>query len=80
MGVCRKVVLCQKARMPALFPARKPWPADFPDVIVHTSVRDRDAQLWERHGQALSILCQDQFGYGIDCLTDITARVALDFA
>ena len=74
MGVCRKVVLCQNARMPALFPARKPWPADFPDVIVHTTVRARDARLWERHRQALNILWQDQFGYGIDCLTEVEAQ------
>ena len=29
--------------------------------------------LWERHGQALDDLWQSQFGYGIDCLTEVEA-------
>ena len=29
---------------------------------------------WERHGQELDTLWQAQFGYGIDCLTDIEAQ------
>lgn len=29
--------------MPAHVPVRLPWPADFPDVVIHTTVRTRDA-------------------------------------
>lgn len=32
------------------------------------------AMLWGKHGQALEDLWQAQFGYGIDCLTDIEAQ------
>lgn len=32
------------------------------------------AMLWDKHGQALDHLWQSQFGYGIDCLTDIEAQ------
>ena len=30
--------------------------------------------LWEKHGEALNTFWQDQFGYGIDCLTDVEAQ------
>lgn len=30
--------------------------------------------LWNRHGEEPEQLWQDQFGYGIDCLTDIEAQ------
>ena len=30
--------------------------------------------LWSKHGQALDHLWETQFGYGIDCLTDIEAQ------
>ena len=29
--------------------------------------------LWEQHGQTLDDLWQSQFGYGIDCLTEVEA-------
>jgi len=32
------------------------------------------AMLWATHGEALDQLWQDQFGYGIDCLTDVEAQ------
>jgi hypothetical protein len=32
------------------------------------------AVLWGKHGQALENLWQDQFGYGIDCLTEVEAQ------
>lgn len=31
--------------------------------------------LWERHGEALDQLWQTQFGYGIDCLTEVEGQV-----
>lgn len=31
--------------------------------------------LWEKHGEALDQLWQSQFGYGIDCLTDVEGQV-----
>ncbi|MES2121089.1 MAG: hypothetical protein V4513_11025 [Pseudomonadota bacterium] len=30
--------------------------------------------LWEKHGEALDQLWQEQFGYGIDCLTEVEAQ------
>ena len=30
--------------------------------------------LWDKHGQALDDLWQAQFGYGIDCLTEVEAQ------
>ena len=30
--------------------------------------------LWKKHGKVLDHLWQTQFGYGIDCLTDIEAQ------
>jgi hypothetical protein len=30
--------------------------------------------LWEKHGEALDRLWQEQFGYGIDCLTQVEAQ------
>lgn len=30
--------------------------------------------LWVRHGQALDTLWQDQFGYALDCLTEVEAQ------
>ena len=32
------------------------------------------AMLWDKHGQALEDLWRAQFGYGIDCLTEIEAQ------
>ena len=32
------------------------------------------AMLWNKHGQALDDLWQAQFGYGIDCLTEVEAQ------
>ena len=31
--------------------------------------------LWANHGQALDHLWETQFGYGIDCRTDIEAQI-----
>lgn len=31
--------------------------------------------LWERHGQTLDELWKAQFGYGIDCLTEVEAQI-----
>jgi hypothetical protein len=31
--------------------------------------------LWDKHGAALDQLWQTQFGYGIDCLTEVEAQV-----
>jgi hypothetical protein len=31
--------------------------------------------LWETHGEALNQLWADQFGYGIDCLTEVEAQI-----
>ena len=31
--------------------------------------------LWEKHGEALDQLWQDQFGYGIGCLTEVEGQV-----
>ncbi|HEX5258011.1 MAG TPA: hypothetical protein VFW35_04420 [Sphingomicrobium sp.] len=31
--------------------------------------------LWEKHGEALDELWQAQFGYGIDCLTEVEAQI-----
>lgn len=33
------------------------------------------AVLWEKHGQALEDLWRAQFGYGIDCLTEVEAQI-----
>ena len=32
------------------------------------------AMLWDKHGQALDHLWQAEFGYGIDCLTEVEAQ------
>lgn len=53
-------------------------------IAITTLTESRDARiislqpttrivLWERHGQALDNLWQSQFGYGIDCLTEVEA-------
>jgi hypothetical protein len=53
-------------------------------VAITTLTESRDASiislqpatrnvLWHRHGQALDDLWQSQFGYGIDCLTEVEA-------
>jgi len=53
-------------------------------IAITTLTESRDARiislqpatrivLWERHGQALNDLWQSQFGYGIDCLTEVEA-------
>jgi hypothetical protein len=53
-------------------------------IAITTLTESRDARaislghdtrgmLWERHGQALDDLWQSQFGYGIDCLTEVEA-------
>ena len=31
--------------------------------------------LWDRYGEELDILWQDQFGYGVDCLTEVEAGI-----
>ena len=31
--------------------------------------------LWDKHGEPLDQLWQGQFGYGIDCLTDVEGQV-----
>jgi hypothetical protein len=31
--------------------------------------------LWEIHGEALNDFWTDQFGYGIDCLTEVEAQI-----
>lgn len=31
--------------------------------------------LWERHGEPLEIFWQEQFGHGLDCLTDVEGQV-----
>ena len=31
--------------------------------------------LWNRHGEALNQLWQDQFGYGLGCLTEVEAQI-----
>lgn len=54
-------------------------------IAMTTLTESRDARtislqpatrtmLWEKHGEELEQLWQDQFGYGIDCLTDIEAQ------
>lgn len=40
-------------------------------ISLQRATRD---MLWDKHGQALDQLWQDQFGYGLDCLTDIEAQ------
>jgi hypothetical protein len=30
--------------------------------------------IWDKHGQALEDFWQAQFGYGIDCLTEVEAQ------
>ncbi len=53
-------------------------------IAIITLTESRDARaislrpdtrnvLWERHGQALDDLWKSQFGYGIDCLTEVEA-------
>ena len=53
-------------------------------IAITTLTESRDARvislrpdtrnvLWERHGQALDDLWKSQFGYGIDCLTEVEA-------
>lgn len=53
-------------------------------IAITTLTESRDARtislqpetrivLWERHGKALDDLWQSQFGYGIDCLTEVEA-------
>ena len=53
-------------------------------IAITTLTESRDARiislqpatrivLWQRHGQALDDLWQSQFGYGIDCLTEVEA-------
>jgi hypothetical protein len=53
-------------------------------IAITTLTESRDARaislqpttrnmLWDRHGQALDDLWQSQFGYGIDCLTEVEA-------
>lgn len=53
-------------------------------IAITTLTESRDARiislqpatrivLWARHGQALDDLWQSQFGYGIDCLTEVEA-------
>jgi hypothetical protein len=53
-------------------------------VVVTTLTESRDARrislrpetrdmLWERHGEELDQLWRAQFGYGIDCLTEVKA-------
>ena len=31
--------------------------------------------LWDKHGEALDTLWQEQFGYGIDCLTEVEGQI-----
>ena len=31
--------------------------------------------LWDKHGEPIDQLWQSQFGYGIDCLTDVEGQV-----
>lgn len=53
-------------------------------IAITTLTESRDARaislrpvtrdmLWERHGEALDALWKSQFGYGIDCLTEVEA-------
>jgi hypothetical protein len=53
-------------------------------IAITTLTESRDARaislrpatrnmLWERHGEALDRLWKGQFGYGIDCLTEVEA-------
>ena len=53
-------------------------------IAITTLTESRDARiislqpatrnvLWDQHGQALDDLWQSQFGYGIDCLTEVEA-------
>jgi hypothetical protein len=55
-------------------------------IGVTTLTESRDARkialrhethhmLWERHGQTLDDLWKAQFGYGIDCLTEVEAQI-----
>jgi hypothetical protein len=40
-------------------------------ISLRPATRD---MLWDKHGEALDQLWQDQFGYGIDCLTEVEAQ------
>jgi hypothetical protein len=40
-------------------------------ISLQPATRD---MLWNKHGEALDQLWQDQFGYGIDCLTEVEAQ------
>lgn len=55
-------------------------------IAITTLTKSRDAHvislrpetramLWMKHGQALDDLWQSQFGYGLDCLTEVEARI-----
>ena len=41
-------------------------------ISLHSATSD---MLWEKHGEALDQLWQTQFGYGIDCLTEVEAQI-----
>lgn len=42
----------------------------------HISLRAETLDmLWDRYGEEIDILWQDQFGYGIDCLTEVEASI-----
>jgi hypothetical protein len=41
--------------------------------IISLRPQTRD-MLWEKHGEALDQLWREQFGYGIDCLTEVEAQ------
>jgi hypothetical protein len=54
-------------------------------IAMTTLTESRDARrislrpetldlLWARHGQALDSFWRSQFGYGIDCLTEVEAQ------
>ena len=40
-------------------------------ISLQPATRD---MVWAKHGEALNQLWQDQFGYGIDCLTEVEAQ------
>lgn len=41
-------------------------------ISLRSVTRD---MLWEKHGEALDQLWQDQFGYGIGCLTEVEGQI-----
>lgn len=41
-------------------------------ISLRSATRD---MLWEKHGEALDQFWKDQFGYGLDCLTEVEGQI-----